>query len=186
MTRVRAIVALAAAALVVAAAWAVTRPADGGLDLSTRPQTVFETIPLPVGSSYTLGSMAIPPEVPRPLRVTSVAVLVRSGVDVAGVVVGRGDGVSIGLLPIWPPTSGTWSDPSAPDTSYSGTVEIAVGLTTRTDRSGVRGIEVSWTDATGAAGRRMFDLATVTCAPDSCVVPSDDIDGFLREMGLER
>ena len=65
-------------------------------------------------------------------------------------------------------------------------VEIVVGLRTTAAQSGARGFDVVWVDGRGSDGHRVFDFATITCAPGSCTIPGDDIDGYLRQIGLER
>jgi hypothetical protein len=63
-----------------------------------------------------------------------------------------------------------------------------MGVQTDAPISGLRGTRVTWVDADGTPGSKVFDIAAYTCAPRACDhLPSDagDVDdAVLRELGL--
>jgi len=180
-----ALLAAAAAAIGGLALVTLTRT-EPRLDLTSRPQTIFATLPLEVGNAYTIGSITIPADVPRPLTVTSVKVIARSGIEVVGVAAAPEGPSMIGLLAGWPVAGSRYKDVESGRLAYTGPIEIVVGVRTTAPRSGMRGVEVTWIDARGATGSRVYDIAAATCAPATCTLPEDDIDSFLRNLGLER
>lgn len=176
---------LAATATIAVAAWFGTsqsRPPP--MDLSEPPRTVFATNPFTVDDTYTLGSVAVRPEVPRPVRITDVVVLHASGIEVVGIGAFEPATERVGLVPGWPPAGPSIKDPRANEMTWSGAVDVLVGVRVVAPKSGFRGIEVRWVDGEGAPGREVFDLAVVTCAPGACVVEAEDADPLLRELGL--
>lgn len=177
---------LAVAALVAGAGWLVARQSTAPpIDLARDPETVFLTIPFAVGDTYTLGSTAVPNSARRPVRITGIRVLHAVGLEIVGYGAVQDTSERIGLVPGWPPAPPyTIRDPLAPDATWSGDVQPLVGLRITQPRSGLRGIEVAWTDADGVAGSRVFDLAVLTCGPDACATTPDDATSLLRDLGL--
>lgn len=178
---------LAAAALVVGV-WALTRSEPPRVDFSLTPDPIFATIPFEVGETSTLGSAGVPPEIKRPVTVTSVELVHARGIEILGVGAYEPNPDAIGLAPGWPP-QGRYDrdvrDVGPGSATWGGAVFTVVGIRTTEPKSGLRGIDVRWIDGNGIAGGRIFDLAVVTCAPGACVADTADPD-LLRELGLLR
>jgi hypothetical protein len=186
--RVVAVVAGVVILVVVAAAIVLIRLARDPVDLSRSPPTLFTTIPMDVGASFTLGSMAIPSDVPRPVTVSEVRVIHASGVQVLGA--GLFDPATrpqgIGLILGWPPPGYEIVDPADEPIGWPGEIAVVVGLRTVEPRSGLRGVLVRWVDGTNTQGERVFDMAVLTCAPAACELRGDDETALLIELGLQR
>jgi hypothetical protein len=185
MPRRLSITCLVAAALVALVAGCAA--ADSRINLADSPPTVFETIPYEVGGTYTLGESGVPPEVPRPVRITGIEVVHSRGIEVLGSGAFEPDPDGTGSVPGWPPPGINLTLASdLPSMHWPGAVETVLGIRTTAPKSGLRGIEVRWVDGTGVAGGRTFDIAVYTCAPGACEVAAGDADELLRELGLLR
>ena len=186
--RASALVLVVAVAAVFAAATALLSRRESLLDMSRVPETVFATIPFPVGGSYTLGSMTVPSDVARPVRITSIEVVASSGVELIGM--GAFDPASvsegIGLVSGWPPAGLTIVDPTAGAPGWTTDVAIVIGIRTTDPKSGLRGVVVRWVDGAGQEGQRVFDLAVLTCAPGACSVDPSEPGPMLTELGLKQ
>jgi hypothetical protein len=175
---------LAAALTAGAVAWLAMRPPPPLLDLSRSPQTLFTTIPMNVGASYTFGSTHLPDAVKRPVTITAVEVVRKRGLEVVGIGAVETSDVGIGLVPGWPPPGRPVVDPVAGKRPWSGGVDVLIGLRIVEPTSGLRGIEVRWIDGDGVAGSHVYDLAAITCSPGACTIGPDQGEAFLRELGL--
>lgn len=178
-------VALAAIAIVTSPTWLVEVGLAPGIDLSREPETTLEKIPFEVGESYTLGTVHIGPDVPRPVRITEVTIVQTTGLDVLGVGWIDSDSTEsgIGLVPEWPPAGVTMHDGLSEPVSAPGDIGIIVGIRTTAPKSGLRGVIIRWMDGTGGSSNRTIDLAVVTCSPRTCEAEGDSAP-LLRELGL--
>lgn len=187
--RARALVAVVAVAAALAA---VTFALGSGrpqlLDLTRDPETVFATVPFQVGETYTLGSIGLPSDAIRPLRITSIEVLETSGLDQIGAGAYDPKTVSqgIGLVPGWPPSGLGVVDPGDSSVPWASEVSIVVGVRTTQPKSGLRGVPIRWVDGAGNPAERVVDVAVLTCAPDACEVDAGAPGALLLELGLKR
>ena len=180
----RVAVLLVAAAAVVGIGWFVAR-SQSGIDFERSPQTVYTTDPLAVGATYTMGSVHVPPDVKRPVTITSVEIIATRGIEVLGTGAFESGLESLGLVLDWPPPGYPPVEPLAGRRAWSGLVDVVIGIRVTERRSGFRGIDLRWIDGDGKAGRRLHDWAVVTCSPGEC--PDDgDSDALLVELGLMR
>ena len=160
-----------------------------GVDLDRPPQTVMATQPLEVGQTYTVGSPASS-EVPRPITITDVEVLHLVGLVVVGIGALDVESAGVGLSMVlgWPPADVAVPivDPRSGDATFAGLPLALVGLRTTAVVSGLRGVRVSWIDADGRPGSRVWDLAIVTCSPGMCPSGDAETEEILRDLGLLR
>lgn len=171
----------------VLAACAVDGGTATGLNLDDPPRTVFMTNEFEVGERYTLGSTAVPEEVPRPFVITGIEVLASANIEIIGRGVFQADGEEVGLVPDWPPDIGSGRvDLRALEdgTEWVGNVSPILGIRTTAPRSGLRGVVVSWIDGEGNPGSMTFDFAVQTCAPGACDGDSSGDEWLLKELGL--
>lgn len=165
-----------------------------GVQLPQRPEVVYTTNAFPVGTTYTLGSLGVPDDVARPVVVTEIEVLETHGVEVVDMAAYDAAAVSpgIGLVEGWPPPIDSGQLQPSPsehrwDVDHVG---VIVGLRTTEPLSGLRGVRVTWHDADGATGTRVFDHAVVTCAAEqdcgSHDPELDDDEALLVRLGLFR
>lgn len=163
-----------------------SRPED--VDWAETPQTIFTTDDFPVGSSYTVGSLSLPPDAEYPVVVTGIEVLRTEGVRVLGTrAYTESAGDSIGLVPSWDPSvlGGDAREPSADSAPFTaGSIGLVVGIETVADRSGLRGLRATWHDGVGSEHVTTFDLAVVTCALGACAEGQADDESLVRELGL--
>lgn len=161
------------------------QPTAPQIDLAKDPQTVYLTIPFAVGDTYTFGSTAVPSSAKRSVGITGIRVIHAVGIEVVGYGAMESTGEGIGLVPGWPPAPPyAMRDPFAPGVTWDGEVQPLVGGRVIEPKSGLRGIEVAWSDADGIAGSRVFDFAVITCGPRACARQPDDATPLLRELGL--
>ncbi|MBA3290046.1 MAG: hypothetical protein H0U17_00965 [Actinobacteria bacterium] len=183
MRRVLILILLSAAVLLAAAGRQGTA---GDIDLKTSPQTLATSIEYEVGESYTLGNMAVPEEVVRPVSITGVEILHSKGIEVLGVAAFEPRGEGIGGAPGWPPRGYEHlelRDALEEGITWSGAVAPVIGVRHLEARSGLRGLKLSWVDGHGAPGSRTWDLAVVTCSPGACTEQVDP-ESLLRQLGL--
>ena len=163
-----------------------TAPAPA-LSLDNPPTTVFTTNEFEVGDTYTLGSTAVPDDVPRPVVITDIDVLAWTNIEIIGRAVIEPDGEAIGLVPNWPPGAGSGRlDLRAlqDGSEWGGSVSPVLGIRTTAPKSGLRGVVVSWIDGDGNRGSETFDFAVQTCAPGACDRDPDEDYWLLEELGL--
>lgn len=157
------------------------------LPLGDAPRTVFTTDEFEVGETYTLGSVGVPEDVPRPFVITDIDVLTWTNIEIIGRGIFESDDEGIGLVPDWPPDtrSGRLDLRAIEDgTEWDGHVSPVLGIRTTAPKSGLRGVMVSWIDGDGHQGREIFDFAVQTCAPGACDRDPGDDDWLLKELGL--
>lgn len=160
---------------------------DPVLNLDAPPRTVFMTDEFEVGELYTVGSTDVPQDVARPFVITGIDVLVSANIEIVGRGVFQSDGEAIGLMPGWPPETGSGRlDLRAIEdgTEWTGDVSPILGVRTMATTSGLRGVVVSWIDGDGNRGSRTFDFAVLTCAPGACDGASSEDERLLEELGL--
>lgn len=163
-----------------------TAPAHA-LPLEDPPRTVFTTSELEVGETYTLGSVGVPEDVPRPVVITDIDVLAWTNVEIVGRGIFEPGDEEIGLVPGWPPQvrSGRLELRGIEQgTEWFGHVSPILGIRTTAPMSGLRGVTVSWIDGDGNRGSETFDFAVQTCAPGACERDPGDDDWLLKELGL--
>jgi hypothetical protein len=178
--------AVALAACGSAEAEMATAPAPA-LPLRDPPRTVFTTNQFEVGETYTLGSVAVPENVPRPVVITDIDVLAWTNIEIVGRGVHEPDDEGIGLAPSWPPDvrSGRLDLRAIEQgTEWVGHVSPILGIRTTAPKSGLRGVVVSWIDGNGNPGSEIFDFAVQTCAPGACERDPGEGDWLLKELGL--
>ena len=166
------------------AAWTAgaTVPAPN-VNLAAEPKTVYETDSFPVGDTYSIGMAAVPPDVPRPVRITAVELSHVSGLEVVGTGAYVRGTRAFDLVPSWPPAAYQVQalDVAGP---LDGDVSAAMGLRVIAPASGFRGVRVTWVDAAGHAGSLLYDVAAYTCSIESACPAS--VHDPLVMLGLRR
>jgi hypothetical protein len=161
-------------------------PPPGRIDLGLDPPLLLNTNAFAVGERYTLGMHGPDEHAPRPVRVTDIEVIHASGVRIVGVGVldTARQGSGIGLVPGWPPEGYTVDavDQATYEDDWHVLVQTVVGLEVTKLPAGLRGVQVSWVDGTGAEQTKVFDITAVTCAGASCV--DEQTYATLEELGL--
>jgi len=155
--------------------------------VSHLPRTVITTDEFEVGETYTLGSLGVPEDVPRPIVITDIDVLAWANIEIIGQGVFEPAGEAIGLVPGWPPDTGSGRlDLRALEdgAEWHDNVSPILGIRTTAPKSGLRGVVVSWSVCDGKRGSETFDLAVQTCAPAACDRDPAEDDWLLKELGL--